>query len=110
MYLRTPKRYTAKGTRRGCGSFINLRWLWLYLVAPIVLIPALLVWDYREPIGHGIENILQNVQHNLNVPTPTPTLSPIGYGQSLRNALQSGQMDNASSALRGLTQVLPNDA
>lgn len=110
MYLRTPKRYTAKGTRRGCGSLINLRWLWLYITVPVLLIPLLFVWDNRDYFGKEIRDRLPNIQFQINPPTPTATLSPSGYAERLRNALQAGQMNSAIEAYRGLAEVFPNDA
>jgi tetratricopeptide (TPR) repeat protein len=109
MYLRTPRRYTAKGTRRGCGSLINLRWLWLYITVPVLLIPLLIVWNMRGEISPKIAESIGNIHFQINPPTPTATLSPSGYAERLRNALEAGQMNSAIEAYRGLAEVFPND-
>ena len=71
MYLRTPKRYTAKGSKK---PLISLRWLWLYLLAPVVIIGAALVWDNRSDWSQAIGEVIGRVKiAPLDAPTATPT-------------------------------------
>jgi tetratricopeptide (TPR) repeat protein len=88
---------------------INLKWLWLYIVVPLLLIPLLIIWNYRSPISQHIAQKLTDFQIQLNPPTPTATPSASGFAEKLRNAQQTGQMNSAIEALRGLTQVYPNE-
>jgi len=105
MYLRTPKRYTEKGKRR---SLINLRWLWLYILAPVVLIPALLIWDFRDQIRPIVGNMIPTIV--INPPTPTATIPPKDYAQLMSNAFQGGDINSAITLLKGFTMdVAPND-
>ncbi len=108
MYLRTPKRYTARGSKR---RLVNLKWLWLYLLAPVILIPAVLVWDYRDVISPIIESRIRSFNINLNPPTPTATITPKDYGKLLSDAFNSGNIDRYISLLKTFTlEVVPNDA
>ncbi len=108
MQLRTPKRYTAKGSRR---PLLNLRWLWLYILVPIVLIPAIIAWDYRQPISDGIGNWARNhvfVQQPAT-PTPLPTLS-VDPQSALEDAFKNGQINKAVTILETLSDTYPNQA
>ncbi len=105
MYLRTPKRYTEKGKRR---SLINLRWLWLYILVPVILIPALLVWDFRDQLRPIIGNMIPTIV--INPPTPTATIPPKDYANLMSNAFQVGDINAAITLLKGFTaEVAPND-
>ncbi|MCC7448288.1 MAG: tetratricopeptide repeat protein [Anaerolineae bacterium] len=105
MYLRTPKRYTEKGKRR---SLINLHWLWLYILTPVVLIPALILWDYRDEIRPIVGQMIPTIV--INPPTPTATIPPKDYAQLMSNAFQVGDINTAITLLKGFTMdVAPND-
>jgi tetratricopeptide (TPR) repeat protein len=107
MYLRTPKRYTAKGSRR---PLLNLKWLWLYLLVPVCLLPLVLAWDYRDSIQAPINQFF--VDHPLNffqMPTPTPTELPKDIGPSLKDAFSAGHIGKAISLLSSISDATPND-
>ncbi len=104
MYLRTPKRYTAKGSRR---PLLNLRWLWLYILVPICLIPAVLVWDFRNEIRPYIEQLIPTFQ--INAPTPTATVPPAQFPPLFADAVQSGHIDKALQILRDWSDSEPNN-
>lgn len=107
MYLRTPKRYTAKGRRR---YLLNLRWLWLYILFPVVLIPLLLLWNARAEISQSIsEWTARNIKININPPTPTPTIPAPDLRASFEAYIKAGNMNNAISTLGSLADVSPND-
>jgi tetratricopeptide (TPR) repeat protein len=106
MYLRTPKRYTAR--RR--VHLLNLRWLWLYLLAPLIIIPAALAWNYREPISQSIGEWTQrNIQIQINLPTLTPTVPVANLRERFIGYVQAGNIDNAISTLSSLADTAPND-
>jgi tetratricopeptide (TPR) repeat protein len=108
MYLRTPRRYTPKGQRR---RSINLRWLWLYILVPVLLIPLVLAWDYRDVLRNDIDAWIRSHPVDLNPPTPTATIAPKDYARILSDAFQSGRIDKYISVLKSFaTEVAPNDA
>ncbi len=107
MYLRTPKRYTAKGSKR---PLISLRWLWLYLLAPVVVISAALAWDYRADLSQAI-NIAAN---KLPIPRPfaptaTATLPPTDLVARINQTLESGSINDALDAMRAYSDSVPNE-
>ena len=104
MQLRTPKRYTVKGSRR---PLINLKWLWLYLTAPILILIAVLVWDYRQPIGDVVGQWTdKNVKISLPT-TPTPAPTPADPGE-VSKALTTGRVNRAVDVLENLSDATPN--
>lgn len=108
MYLKTPKRYTAKGSRR---RLISLRWLWLYLLAPVIIIPSALAWQYRDEIGGWIGQRVDKAgifRPPPPTPTPTPTLPPNPAGE-LENAYKAGRIGKAVDILRTIAMSVPND-
>ncbi|MBX3064614.1 MAG: tetratricopeptide repeat protein [Anaerolineae bacterium] len=107
MYLRTPKRYQNRGRRR---NLLNLKWLWLYLIAPFIIIPAALAFQYRDQISQAISKSLEKVVPvNFNPPTPTATLPVADLQRIFSDSVQSGKIENALSALYGLADNAPND-
>src|SRR5436190_22345332 len=105
MYLRTPKRYTKKGMRR---NLINLRWLWLYLIAPVILIPSVLAWQMRDTIGPQIGDwVSQHVK--FNQATLTPTIPAQNFQPLLRDAFTSARLNKAIELLKQFTASNPNE-
>jgi tetratricopeptide (TPR) repeat protein len=106
MYLRTPKRYSGK--RR--GKLINLRWLWLYLIAPLIIIPAAIVWQYRAPLSAQIADwTARNIRIEVNPPTPTATIPATDLRDRFVSFLAGGNLRNAIMTLESLTDTTPND-
>jgi tetratricopeptide (TPR) repeat protein len=106
MYLKTPKRYQGKGKR----YLLNLRWLWLYIAFPILLVPLLLAWNARESLSGQVAVWAErNIKINLNPPTPTPTIPADELTLRFASYVQSGAMNNAISTLYSLTDLRPND-
>lgn len=107
MYLRTPKRYTAKGRRR---YLFNFKWLWLYLLAPVILLPAVLLWDYRGQISDQIGKWAnQNVNLHLNPPTATPIIPVTTLKTQFETYRLDGHLKNAIEMLASLADASPND-
>src|SRR5258708_683111 len=107
MYLKTPKRYTAKGSRR---PLLNLHWLWLYLLFPVILIPLVLVWDYRDSLRDLMGKFID--QHPVvlyNAPTPTPTALPSNCAQQLGDTFSAGHIKKALDLLQCVAQGAPNN-
>ncbi len=107
MYLRTPKRYTAKGSKK---PLISLRWLWLYLLAPIVVVISALAWDNRGDLSQAISVSAGRIKlPQINAPTPTPTLPATDLKASFTAALKSGNLSSALDAMQSYTDALPNE-
>lgn len=107
MLLRTPKRYKKNGRRR---YLLNLRWLWLYLIAPVIIIPAAAIWQFRAPIssqvGKWVDN---NVRIELNPPTVTPTVPATDLQRQFAAFVQAGEFQNAIDTLDSLNDTMAND-
>src|SRR5579859_4720897 len=97
MYLHTPKRYTRKGSK---PRLISLRWLWLYLLAPVVIIGGALAWDFRDSLSQQVNNAIGHIHIQINAPTATPTLPAADLQARIQNALQSGDMKAALDGIR----------
>src|SRR5258708_2477253 len=107
MYLKTPKRYTAKGSRR---PLLNLRWLLLYLLFPVILIPLILAWDYRDQLAPWIGDKVKQINVSLPLaPTPTATALPSNIGEQLGTDFSTGKINQALDLLQSVAQVSPND-
>ena len=57
MYLKTPKRYT-QGQRR---SIISLRWLWLWLLTPVVVFFGVHIYNNRDAYIPQVEAVMGDV-------------------------------------------------
>ncbi len=113
MYLKTPKRYTTRGSRR---RLINLRWLWLYLLTPIVVVIGAGVWQNQAMLRKPIEDWLSAQAQaaadrvaTMQAPTPTPTDSPANYLVVANAAYQRGAVDTAIANYSLAADGLPND-
>ncbi|HRE46339.1 MAG TPA: tetratricopeptide repeat protein [Aggregatilineales bacterium] len=105
MYLNTPKRY--RKTRR---RLFNFRWLWLYILFPVIIIPAMLLWQFRGQISGDVGRwVERNIKFNVNPPTPTATIPAVDLQTRLVSYIQSGNMKNAISTLTSLASARPND-
>jgi tetratricopeptide (TPR) repeat protein len=107
FYLKTPKRYTAKGSRR---PLLNLRWLWLYLLAPFIIIPSVLAWNMRDQLSKDVGIWVKNA-----FPTPIPSITPLptlaGDPRSeLVSSLNAGRINKAIDVMRVIASSVPNDA
>jgi tetratricopeptide (TPR) repeat protein len=107
MYLHTPKRYTPRGRK---PRLISLRWLWLYLLAPVVIIGGALAWDFRDSLSQQVGNAIGHVKlPQFNAPTATPTLPAADLQARIQNALQSGDLKAALDEIRAYNDSNPND-
>ncbi len=107
MYLRTPKRYTVKGSKR---PLISLRWLWLYLLAPIVIVVGALAWDMRADLSQNIGGVLSRIKlPQINAPTATPTLPAADLKARIGSAMEAGNVNDAIEAMRSYADSVPNE-
>jgi len=108
MRLHTPKRYRSGGRRI---HLISMRWLFLYLLAPVIIIPAVIAYDNRETLSGEVGKFFNRVLPSNQVqPTPSPTIPVSDLRQRYEGYIKAGDMNNAISALTSLSESSPNDA
>lgn len=108
MYLRTPKRYTKRGRKRG---LINLRWLWLYLIAVPIIGMSALAWNYRADLSNQVGMwVTKNIKPpQLFAPTPTPTLPAKDLEVRILTTLENGSINDSLTAMQAYITSLPNE-
>jgi tetratricopeptide (TPR) repeat protein len=113
MYLRTPKRYTARGRQR---NIISLRWLWLWILTPIVIYFGNYIYQNRATYGPPVQEAINSVVDNANqqlatavAPTAPPTQDP-GERLVLADAAwQRGAIGEALNEYQAILDAVPND-
>ena len=110
MYLRTPKRYS-RGQRR---SIISLRWLWLWILTPVVVASGLYLYDNRtdyipqvEGAMSGLLNQAQSGVATAMAPTPLPTENPSSRLASADAAWMRGAIEESVNIYEGLVEAVP---
>jgi len=108
MYLRTPKRY--QKPRR---HVLSLRWLWLWILTPLVAVAGWQIYENRDqfapPIQQFVDNLASSAQSGIatvTAPTPLPTRDPVEGLTLAANAWEQGAIDEA---VRQYEDLLPND-
>ena len=111
MYLRTPKRYT-QGQRR---SIISLRWLWLWILTPVVIFFGVRIYNDRETYIPQVEaimgGVLDSAQTSLATamaPTPLPTENPSFQITAAESAWSRGAIEEAITLYENLLAIMPN--
>lgn len=113
MYLRTPKRYTERGRKR---NIISLRWLWLWILTPIIVYAGNHLYQNRETYGPPIQQVVNDIADSAQqglataaAPTQLPTQDP-GERLALANsAWERGAIGEALNEYRGILDAVPND-
>lgn len=112
MYLRTPKRYT-RGQRR---SPISLRWLWLWIVTPIVAFVGIQIYQNIDVIGppvhQAIYNMVNSAENTLATaaaPTALPTQDPAERLARADGNWQEGRIEAAIQDYQAAVAGAPND-
>src|SRR5690606_15009880 len=112
MYLRTPKRYS-RGQRR---SIISLRWLWLWIITPVVVASGMYLYNNRESyipqVEGAMSGLLNQAQSSVATamaPTPLPTENPSTRLASADSAWMRGAIEEAVNIYKGLTDAVPNN-
>lgn len=113
MYLKTPKRYSKGKQRR---SPLSLRWLWLWVLTPIVIVVGIQLYKRREefapPVQQAINNVIQSVQSGVSTvvaPTATATENPTAKLNSAENDWREGRIEAAVNSYEVIVSALPND-
>ncbi len=112
MYLRTPKRYL-RGQRR---SPISLRWLWLWILTPLVVWGGVQIYNNRAtiapPLHNAIFGLVSNAQSGLATamaPTPLPTQNPTERLTRAEADWREGRIEAALDSYLAVLDAVPND-
>lgn len=113
MYLRTPKRYRPGRQKR---SIISLRWLWLWLLTPVVVYFGVQIYNNKDavgpPIQQAIYNVFNNAQNSLSTavaPTALPTADPAQGLVRAQADWRDGRIESALTGYQTIIDALPND-
>jgi tetratricopeptide (TPR) repeat protein len=93
-----------------------MRWLWLWILTPIIVFLGWQLYERREefgpPIRSFVDNIVNNAQNRLSTvtaPTPLPTVDP---GQRIAQATEAwnrGAIEEALQEYEAVLENAPND-
>ncbi len=113
MYLRTPKRYQPNHRRR---HLFSLRWLWLWIITPIVLVGGWLIYQNADQLGPPVRDFVANAVDNarggiatITAPTPLPTANPADRITRGDNAWSQGAIEQALTEYGAAAASAPND-
>lgn len=112
MYLRTPKRYR-QGNKR---SPFSLRWLWLWILTPLVVYFGIQIYNNLDTIAPPIHEALYNAANSAQsqiatsqAPPPTPTDDPTDALTSANVNWAQGRIEAALNDYRRVLDAVPND-
>lgn len=113
MYLKTPKRYSKAQQRR---SPISLRWIWLWILTPVVVIVGIQIYqrraEFAPPVQQVINNVIDSVQSGVSTavaPTATATENPTAKLNLAENDWREGRIESAVNSYLAIANALPND-
>ncbi len=113
MYLKTKKRYRPGYRER---RTFNLRWLWLWIVAPLVVYGGVQIYENRAALAPPIQRMLEGAINDaqsgmatMNAPTPMPTENPTDRLIRAENAWQRGSIGRALEEYAAAQASTPND-
>ena len=113
MYLRTPKRYQTGHRRR---HLFSLRWVWLWLLTPLIVAGGWLVYQQRDQFGPPVRQAISNVFDyarggiaTITAPTPLPTTNPADHIVRGDNAWTQGAIEQALDEYKAAVPSAPND-
>ncbi len=114
MYIRTPKKYRAGHRPR--RNLFNFRWLWLWVLTPLVAFGGWQLYERRAELAPPIERALDGAMMGIRggiatavAPTPTPRPDPSQALAAADSAWQSGAVEEALNAYRQVLPDVPND-
>ncbi|NWF70289.1 MAG: tetratricopeptide repeat protein [Chloroflexi bacterium] len=113
MYLRTPKRYSRGGQKK---RVFNLRWLWLWLITPVIVVLGLQIYNHRAlfipVVDQWMNERLDEAQQGMATamaPTPLPTEDPRARRQQADDSWRLGAIEQATRIYQEILPALPND-
>ncbi len=112
MHLRTPRRYT-RGLRR---SPFSLRWWWLWLLTPLVVVAGMEIYNQRASLAPPVQQALYSVMQNAGdtfstaiAPTATPTENPTNRLGVAEADWSEGRIESAVDNYLIVLDGVPND-
>lgn len=113
MYLRTPKRYQVG--RRPRRHLFSTRFLWLWILTPIIVVLGWQVYERRDefgpPVVSFVNNMVNSAQSGLSTvtaPTPLPTEDPAQQITRANNAWERGAIEDALKDYEAVLENAPN--
>lgn len=113
MYLRTPKRYQPQKRR---VHMFSMRWLWLWILTPIVAGVGYLIYSNADTIGPQIRDVVSETVNRAGggfatmiAPTPLPTSDPTERLAAADNLWSQGSIEEALNGYETLLVNAPND-
>ncbi|MCA9903950.1 MAG: tetratricopeptide repeat protein [Anaerolineae bacterium] len=113
MYLRTPKRYRPGHRKR---HLFSLRWLWLWILTPIVAFGGWQIYQQRESLRPQVEQVIGGAVEAIGgglatvvAPTPTPRADPTERLTAAEGAWSTGAIEEAVNAYESILPDVPND-
>jgi tetratricopeptide (TPR) repeat protein len=114
LYIRTPKKYRAGHRPR--RNLFNLRWLWLWVLTPLIAFGGWQLYERRAELAPPIERALDGAIAGITggiatavAPTVTPRPDPSQALAAADGAWQSGAVEEALNAYRQVLPDVPND-
>lgn len=114
MYLKTPKRYRVGHKPK--RHLFSLRWLWLWILTPIILFLGWQVYERRDefgpPVQSFVDNLVNSAQSGLSTvtaPTPLPTVDPGQQIAQANDAWAAGAIEEALQKYQAVLENAPND-
>jgi tetratricopeptide (TPR) repeat protein len=112
MYLKTPKRYQ-RGQKR---SPISLRWLWLWILTPLVAFVGLQVYNNRDTFGPPVQQVIYNLWSSTGnsiatamSPTLVPTQDPAERLARAEADWRDGRIEAALESYNAVIDAVPNN-
>ena len=113
MYLRTPKRYRPGRKER---HLFNLRWLWLWLLTPIVAYGGWQIYLQRDSLRPMVQDMMGDAVQMVSggiatavAPTPTARPDPSERLNAAAGAWTTGAIEEALNAYNDILPDVPND-
>jgi tetratricopeptide (TPR) repeat protein len=113
MQIRTPKRYSSRRQKR---HLFSLRWLWLWLLTPVVVVAGIAIYRNQDEIAPRVtdfvESIAQSAEDELaNRNAPPPTVPPDISSDLTRanDAWGRGAIEEAITLYGEILPATPND-
>lgn len=114
MYLKTPKRYRVGHKPK--RHLFSMRWLWLWILTPIIVFLGWQVYERREefgpPVRSFVDSVVSNAQSSLSTvtaPTPEPTVDPAQRIGQANDAWSAGAIEEALQQYETVLENAPND-
>jgi len=114
MYLRTKKMYQPNAKRR--VHLFTLRWLWLWLLTPLVAVGGYWVYENADLVGPPIRDAIADGVNSaggsistLMAPTPAPTTDPTERLAAADSLWAQGAIEQAIAEYGALLVNAPND-